>query len=89
MMGFILSPIGRKLALGAALVAVGLYLDRSGYNRGYADARATQVAADAETYQKIIQEMQDAGIDVSNPDAVDCELQRLSGEPVSEKCSSL
>ena len=79
------------LALGAltALSLSFVWVDRAAYNRGVNSAKTSQVVADAAAYQKIIKEMGDAGIDVSNPDAVDCELRRLAGEPDDTQCGDM
>ena len=84
--------MSRLYLIGAAIVAVGLAyfaVDASAYKRGKTACMEAQASANADHYQKVIKEMQDAGVDLNDTDAVDCELRRLAGEPASENCGDL
>ena len=75
-------------ALTALAAAWGLSVHQA-YSRGYTAAEAAQKAANAETFQEIIKEYNDATSNPITDDAADCILRQLIGDGTGEDCGSL
>lgn len=75
-------------ALTALAAAWGLSINQA-YKRGHAAAVAAQQAANAEAFQEIIKEYNDATSNPITDDVADCILRRLTGDATGEDCGSL
>lgn len=74
--------------LSALAVAWSLTVNQA-YKNGYQAAVAKQEAANAQAFQEIIQEYNDATSNPLSSDAVDCILRELAGDGTGENCGSL
>ena len=75
-------------ALTALAAAWGLSVHQA-YSRGYTAAEAAQKAANAETFQEIIKEYNNATDSPISDDAADCILRRINGDGTGEDCGNL
>lgn len=84
-----LPRIAPGIAVAAGIGAGLWFVQHRAYQSGYAAAEAAQVAADATLYRDIIKEIENAGIDVDDPDAVLASLCRLAGDRAGPECGDL
>lgn len=64
----------------------------SAYDAGYEARKAETLAADKQEFERVLEEVRNANVDVDNPAAVDCFLQHLAGtatEGTIEDCRSV
>jgi hypothetical protein len=73
----------------AVAAASAIYAAASAYRQGYSDALMKQVTVDQDIRNRIMEEIRNETLDISNPAAVDCRLRVLAGDRVGEECRGL